>query len=157
MNIYDEAKAFRAALQVVVLEGEGILDTLDGAEPLKNFPSGSCGVVSNLFAYYLCQSGLEANEISVVVDQDSFHSVKTHAWVQLGNKYIDLTASQFPEITDKEIVVQDSQSLGWLVSLKNLAESQDNGHVYINHPELHTDLADFEDLYEQVTRRIVRT
>ncbi|EGQ8047723.1 hypothetical protein HYO05_23565 [Vibrio parahaemolyticus] len=157
MNISGEARAFRKALESIAREDKSVLDALDGAEPLHNFPSGSCGLASNLFAYHLCQKGFEASEVSVVIEKGTFHSIKTHAWVLANDKYIDLTADQFPEITRQSVVIHDTDSINWLVTLKELAESQDNGHVYVNVPELHTGWVDYSELYKQVVERIART
>lgn len=60
------------------------------------FPRGCCGVTSELFMYYLLQNNIDSEYWLGDFRFKDFHS--RHAWLKIGEYYLDLTADQFNEI-----------------------------------------------------------
>ncbi|WP_298772403.1 hypothetical protein [uncultured Shewanella sp.] len=67
MKLYQLVSQFRQAVQR--LSAEDALE-FEGSEALTDFPIGSCGVVSNLLAYYLSQLDFDAKVVSVSIEGD---------------------------------------------------------------------------------------
>ena len=76
-----------------------------------DFPRGSCGDATPLLGTYLINQGLGTFDYRLGTrgchEDDSWFS---HAWLQKDNLVVDITADQFPDITQKVIVKYDS---GW--------------------------------------------
>ena len=73
----------------------------------KYFPRGSCGEAVLLLGTYLIEQGLGEFQYMLGeygVRKDSNWSY--HAWLQSDSLVVDITADQFPEITEK-VIVQD--------------------------------------------------
>lgn len=61
-----------------------------------DFPSGCCGVVSELLARYLLQNGIETTYICGTYRDGSFEDMCSHAWLVYGDNFIvDITGDQF--------------------------------------------------------------
>ena len=57
---------------------------------LRDFPSGACGDASLLLAHFLAEAGLYG-----AVYVSGLWERYSHAWLELGNLIIDITADQF--------------------------------------------------------------
>lgn len=77
---------------------------------LRQFPKGSCGDASLLLAMYLSTKKLEPLQYIVGVKRR-----QSHAWLQLDDIIIDITADQFDESKDAVIVTKDD---GWHKTFK---------------------------------------
>lgn len=69
----------------------------------ENFPSGACGDTTPLLGTYLIEQGFET-----FMYASGNKGNTTHAWLQLNSIVIDITADQFPEISEKVIVSENS-------------------------------------------------
>ncbi|MCL1124754.1 hypothetical protein [Shewanella surugensis] len=74
---YELVSQFRLAIEVLSEEDVDCLLQFEAAEALTDFPIGSCGVVSNLLAYYLSQLGFDAKVVSASLGVEIFYSIKT--------------------------------------------------------------------------------
>ena len=73
----------------------------------KSFPRGSCGDAAPLLGTYLIEQGLcEFQYMLGDYGKRTDINWSSHAWLQLDNLVVDITADQFPEITEK-VIVQD--------------------------------------------------
>ena len=76
----------------------------------ENFPRGSCGDAVLLLGTYLLDNGY--GEFGYVLGERGDHQANTwssHTWLEKQNLVVDITADQFPEISDKVIVCLDSE------------------------------------------------
>lgn len=71
--------------------------------PMNEFPHGCCGVTSRALTVYLCSMGVHAKFVSGVRPGES------HAWVEVGQYILDITADQFDEIAEAVIVRKKSE------------------------------------------------
>ena len=62
----------------------------------KEFPRGTCGLVSELLGRYLVEAGFE-NVMYVCGEKrgEGSHAWVSHAWVQVGEIILDITGDQF--------------------------------------------------------------
>lgn len=68
--------------------------------PFTDFPMGCCGDTCLLLCHYLKSQGF--NKVRYVVADDILGY--SHAWLEVNNVIIDITASQFEDIKDDVIV-----------------------------------------------------
>ena len=97
----------QVALSDTVKQFRHALDQLDwGAMPMgfHNFPSGTCGDISDILANYLRSRGIE--EIEYVCG--TFPDGKNHAWLEVCGYIVDITADQFPDVSQSVIVTSAS-------------------------------------------------
>lgn len=92
--VREACTAFRAALQKTTPRPVG----------LKDFPDGACGDTSELLADFLRFSGF-GNPV-FVSGRNGDHT-STHAWLELGDLIVDITADQFDDVDDQIIVTTD--------------------------------------------------
>ncbi|MFX2256837.1 MULTISPECIES: hypothetical protein [Acinetobacter] len=116
MEIKEIALNFRNALDSLKIDG--VLDNFYG---FRNFPTGACGGVSDLFIIYIRQ---EYN-INLEYWIGCFKDNRSHAWVMLNNTCIDLTADQFNSVFGEydKVIVCDRQEY----PLNNLLIRRDKG------------------------------
>lgn len=67
----------------------------------ENFPDGCCGDTCHLFAKYLISKGYEVNYVW------GWKGKQSHAWLELNDLIIDLTADQFPDVNEVVVVTYD--------------------------------------------------
>lgn len=87
----------------------------------KSFPRGSCGEAVLLLGTYLIEQGLGEFQYMLGeygVCKDSNWSY--HAWLQSDSLVVDITADQFPEITEK-VLVQDASE--WHTKLNGTVQN----------------------------------
>ena len=92
--VREACTAFRAALERTTPRPVG----------LEGFPNGACGDTSELLADFLRSSGL--GDPLFVSGRNGDHT-STHAWLELGDLIVDITADQFEDIEDRIIVTTD--------------------------------------------------
>lgn len=92
--VRDTAMRFRVALE----QGGVRLDSLAG------FPRGSCGDASELLGQYLSDSGLGTWSYRDGMQSDPFF---THAWVERNGLILDITADQFPDVSEPVLLTAD--------------------------------------------------
>lgn len=96
-------------LEEIVGRVYGILQTLAHDFPAKTFPRGTCSDASLLLGVYLQREGYdEITYISGNRGKRSDGSWTSHAWLEIGNIVVDITAGQFDEISTDWIVLHDS-------------------------------------------------
>ncbi|MDD9197584.1 hypothetical protein PVK62_17335, partial [Aliivibrio sp. S3MY1] len=92
---------------------------------LNSFPNGVCFLSSSLLGVYLTELGCEdVKLISANVDVDEYPDVKSHAWLEVEGKYVDITASQFSERTNARITVQNKCAAEWLFAYAQAARRE---------------------------------
>ncbi|NFL88076.1 hypothetical protein FDB24_16380 [Clostridium botulinum] len=67
------------------------------------FPKGCCGDTSELLSKYLMENGIVVEYVNGV------HNIQWHAWIEYRGYVIDVTADQFPDISDKVVITTDKQ------------------------------------------------
>jgi hypothetical protein len=90
----DACARFRAALETTTPRPVG----------LKDYPLGACGETCELLADYLRTAGRGDPMFVSAVNQGTG---QTHAWLELGELVIDITADQFDGVDDPVIVTTD--------------------------------------------------
>ncbi|WP_141505724.1 hypothetical protein [Paenibacillus luteus] len=68
----------------------------------SRFPSGCCGDSSHLLAKYFKDSGLSPYYVC------GWKGSQSHAWIQVDNLIIDITADQFDDVSDRVILTEYS-------------------------------------------------
>lgn len=86
------AKLFRRALDQ--------LDWQRMPMGFHDFPLGTCGDISDILANYLQSRGIEEIEYVCGIFPDG----KTHAWLEVFGYIVDITADQFPDVSQSVIV-----------------------------------------------------
>ncbi|MDO6745913.1 hypothetical protein [Gilvimarinus sp. 1_MG-2023] len=87
------------------------IKAINGIEPLKrhmsfkDFPSGSCGSSTEIIGTYLKQNGF--GDFQYI--EGSTKKIGSHVWAQQGDLIVDITANQFPEISNSIIVTTYSE------------------------------------------------
>ena len=75
---------------------------------LQDFPRGSCSDASLLLARYLQSQGVwPLIYVSGQTNADERHQIQTHAWLEIDDIIIDITADQFDDVTQSVIVTRD--------------------------------------------------
>lgn len=83
------------------------LDKLDWQQmPIgfHNFPLGTCGEISDILANYLQSRGIQEIEYVCGMLPDG----RTHAWLEVAGYVVDITADQFPDLSQSVIVINAS-------------------------------------------------
>lgn len=103
------AHRFRNALSYAIEFNSHSLFQLDGWNELSGFPSGSCTISSKLLGQYLQRKGFAPQLIQCGNDLPQYRDVKSHAWLEVDDYYIDITINQFNSyVTDRVYVVKKS-------------------------------------------------
>jgi hypothetical protein len=92
--VRDAAARFRTALEQGSLRLRSLAD----------FPNGSCGDASELLGQYLSDSGLGMWSYRRGTQSDP---LLTHAWVERDALIADITADQFPDMSEPVLVTTD--------------------------------------------------
>jgi len=95
------ATAFRKAVEE---SKDSFPELLEGK--LASFPKDACGHASTLLALYLQQKGVRDVQFVYNGCLESDQS-KPHPWLEIGSIIVDITADQFPGITETIIVTED--------------------------------------------------
>ncbi|PKK89945.1 MAG: hypothetical protein CVV64_11465 [Candidatus Wallbacteria bacterium HGW-Wallbacteria-1] len=114
----------------------------------ENFPRGSCGDTVYLLGRYLKDQGIGSFDCycgSIMLGQ---YDEQSHAWLQNGNLYLDITADQFDEINDRVIIVENSF---WHQKFQSKYEHEADFNVF-KHDEL--TFKRFESTYNTILRSI---
>lgn len=85
--------------------------------PFCTFPKMCCGVTSVLLGYYLLQYGF--NDVVYVLGDNK--DLRSHAWIEIGEIIIDITATQFNEIHE-DVIVDHSKNLPFYKSFNERRE-----------------------------------
>lgn len=87
----------------------------------ENYPRGCCGDTCNLFARFLAEKGIQAKYVWGVRGEQS------HAWLEYNGWVIDLTADQFPEISEKIVITKDKK---WYSKFKGQRKSYNDFYQF---------------------------
>lgn len=95
---------------------------------MQNFPNGSCGDATPLLGTYLTKLG-HSNFMYVLGERrchgpNGWHS---HAWLEKDGLIIDITADQFPEVTERVIVATHST---WHDTFEREIRHRADLHIY---------------------------
>jgi hypothetical protein len=96
----DETKRIAANFRKAILK----IKDYCPLEGLKNFPTGSCGDAALLLGHHLNNLGYEH-----VLLISGYKGNRSHAWIQVKDLIIDITADQFEGIDEKVTVTQDDK------------------------------------------------
>ena len=95
-----QAKLFRAAIESCASNELPVT--------LQDFPRGSCGDASLLLAKHLQNHGIwPLNYIRGQMATEEEGNPQSHAWLEIEDIIIDITADQFDDITQEVIVTRD--------------------------------------------------
>lgn len=75
-----------------------------GIEWFKDFPRGCCQDVSLILALYLHKKGFGIAEVV-----SGWRGNKSHAWLELDDMIIDITADQFDDVNERVLVTTNSK------------------------------------------------
>lgn len=89
------ASEFRAALDQI--------EWSQMPDGFKDFPAGTCCDISNILAEYLRDSGV--TDIEYVVGKNAKYW--SHAWLEVSEIIVDITADQFPDVSASVTVTRD--------------------------------------------------
>ena len=73
------------------------------------FPCGSCGDVTNLLGKFLIEQGAGAFRYICGERGNAGADWHSHAWLEADGVIVDITADQFPEVTEKVFVSTQSE------------------------------------------------
>ena len=114
-----------------------VLETVNkNALPItfKNFPAGSCGTTCLIFIKYLISKGFVAEEIYKVA---GWKNGKSHAWLEIEDYIIDITADQFP---GKNPIIITNSNKNWhqsfSVDQKYIEKFLHDSHEYDHYLEM---------------------
>lgn len=114
------ARAFRTAIERC--------DRSTLTARLANFPLGSCGDAVPLLGTYLIEIGHSPFDYLLGhIGSEGTGNWPSHAWLQRGNLVVDITADQFPGISDSVIVKEHSE---WHKSLNGEIQHKADYRVY---------------------------
>lgn len=140
-KIFQAANAIRESIDSIYMQ-LGIT--------FESFPRGACGDATLILGTYFIDQGF--SEFNYMLGDYGSHEDDTwssHAWLQNGDLVVDITADQFPEISEKVIVSRDSS---WHRALKGNAENVANFRIYDQNT-----VANFQRIYSKVVAEIVTT
>jgi hypothetical protein len=69
---------------------------------MGSFPLGCCGVVSRALGGYLMEIGYKSVEYV-----SGFSNKKSHAWIEIDDWIVDITADQFNDCDERIIITKD--------------------------------------------------
>ncbi|GAA4504400.1 hypothetical protein [Pseudaeromonas paramecii] len=149
--LIDVHKFRNALLYLIEFESHKILEISTTAwNGLSLFPHGACHIASNLLGVYLKELGHDVALISIKHSSVKFPCIKSHAWLEVANQYIDITASQFQSLTKARVLIQDKRKSEWLFDYAEEARSA--GKYQSHEPYLDDDIA---DIYYLIIRKII--
>ncbi|GED72596.1 hypothetical protein BRE01_62980 [Brevibacillus reuszeri] len=96
-QLRDYGGAFRKAIQTMPLS------EFPRSSFFERFPRGCCGDTSTLFSKFLQSKGIETHYVWGMWGEYS------HAWLELDDILIDLTADQFDGVTEEVMVTSNRQ------------------------------------------------
>ena len=85
-----------------IIKFREILDQMNWSSmpiQFQNFPSGTCGDISDILAEYLYSLGIKPIQYVCGMRGDA-----SHAWLEIDGLAVDITADQFEEISDKVLI-----------------------------------------------------
>ena len=103
----------------------------------EEFPAGSCGDATPLLGTYLCEQGF--GQFGYMLGERPIPNdwqTQSHAWLQQGELIVDITADQFPEVSEPVIVTAES---AWHSQFEGTLQHAADYRVYGGHatPMLH--------------------
>jgi hypothetical protein len=118
MELIQDIKNFKKAIEST--------NPVDRPIGLREFPYGSCSDASFLLGSYLRHLGYgEFKHISGRRGKHEDNSWTTHAWLEKDGLAIDITCSQFDEVSE-DIIISDSSN--WHLSFSR--DSSETADVY---------------------------
>jgi len=75
----------------------------------SDYPSGCCGDTSNLLLQFLYDNGIKSEYVngSFYEDVGDHCRERSHAWLEIEDYIVDITADQFDDVSEKAFVTQD--------------------------------------------------
>ena len=120
-EIFDLARAFRSAIE------RSDRDKLPVT--FSNFPKGACGDAALLLGRFRKDRGF--GPLDYVLGWRGDHeSGSSHAWLQIGDLVIDITADQFTDM-DQLVIVQKSST--WHAAFDGQVQNEGDYRVYDAH------------------------
>lgn len=119
---------------------------------LNSFPFGSCDIASNFLAMYLKEKGIESKVIWCRNELEQYEAVKSHVWLEVEDKFIDITISQFPEYDKSRINICKKNSPTMLMTIYK--HCKDLGHHNFQERVIQLDSASEKGklLYEEIKK-----
>lgn len=113
----------------------------------QSFPCGSCGTTCLLLGTFLAENCFVNLKMKIGEKNDSNGQEYSHAWLETDNSFIiDITAYQFPEITEKIIFgKKPSWYDEWIVT-----EEIEDVNLFVTSDVITTDFVNYEILMENI-------
>jgi len=110
----------------------GAIERCDRAKlpiTFSNFPRGSCGDAALLLGRFLKDRGFGDSDY-VLGWRGDHESGSSHAWLQIGDLIIDITADQFADM-DQPVIVQESST--WHAAFNGEVQNEGDYRIYDDH------------------------
>ncbi|WP_444941079.1 hypothetical protein ACJJI3_00190 [Microbulbifer sp. ZKSA004] len=123
---------------------------LERWEELNSFPFGACDLASNFLAMYLKEKGIQAKVIWCSNELEKYSGINFHVWLEVDDKFIDITISQFPEYSQDRVYICRKKYPSILSDIYN--HCRDLGHHNFQEREiqLETSSGGGGKLYEEI-------
>jgi hypothetical protein len=97
-------------------------------DTLKQFPRGACGDAVLLLAEFLGEQGIGIRTFTYVCGERQGARIREfHTWLEIDGVIVDITADQFPEITETVIVTRHS---AWHRTFKHRERKNADYRIY---------------------------
>lgn len=140
---------FRNALVIAIETQSHKFCSLDRWNELNTFPKGSCDIASNMLAYYLKKNGYDPKIIFCQNSHPRYPSIHGHAWVEVDDKFIDITISQFPEYNSNRVYITPKKELNMLKEIYEYGNDNQTGERPI---DLRTGNSSGQKLYDEIEK-----
>lgn len=121
-------------------------------DELNSFPYGSCELASNFLAMYLKEKGIQSKVIWCCNELDQYSAVKNHVWLEVDDKFVDITISQFPTYENSRIYICEKDSPAMLVKIYK--HCRDIGYHTFQERDIQLNSAteNGQDLYDEIKK-----
>ncbi|WP_197068577.1 hypothetical protein [Photobacterium gaetbulicola] len=105
---------FRNALATIIETQSYRYCELPRWQELNAFPYGSCDLANNMLAMYLREHGYNPKMIWCRNDLADYPEILSHVWVEVDNKFVDITINQFPRLIRERVHIANKYEVGIL-------------------------------------------
>lgn len=116
--MFELANAFRTAVEAVIKTG-------DIPVHIQGYPSGCCGIISELMGDYFNTLGVGEFFYVCGVKEGS-----SHAWLEVDGLIVDITGDQFPARPRIYVDKPDAWYCEWELDIKHLAIHDSSAFFY---------------------------
>lgn len=121
-------------------------------EELNSFPFGSCDVANNMLAAYLRQKGFEPKIVWCDNNHDDYPNIKSHVWIDVEDKFVDITINQFPDYTHKRVHIASKNDPNMLNEIYKHSKEQGHHHFRLRDIDLSASTSSSSALFKEVVK-----